>query len=91
MMSDSIMSDTDTGSDSDSDSSNVHVDLDDASISSTVREQCNRLRSDDPRVSSQGPNDVLNISWGLSEAERIGVTQALKDNTSVKRIHLQLF
>jgi hypothetical protein len=82
--------DADTGSESESDSSNVRVDLDDASISPTVREQCNRLRTDDPRV-SQGPNDVLNMSWGLSEAERIGVAQALQENTSVKRIYLELF
>jgi hypothetical protein len=29
--------------------------------------------SDDPRRVSQGPNDVLNISSGRSEAERIGI------------------
>jgi hypothetical protein len=81
--------DADTGSESESDSSNVRVDLDDASISPTVREQCNRLRTDDPRF-SQGPNDVLDISSGRSEAERIGIAQALEENTSVKRIHLHL-
>jgi hypothetical protein len=84
-----IMSDTDTGSDSESDSNNVRVDVDDASISSSVREHCNRLRSDDPRV-SQGPNDFLDISSGRSEAECIGVAQALQENTSVKRIILEL-
>jgi hypothetical protein len=84
------MSDTDTGSDSESDSSNVRVDLDDASIGSIDREQWNRLRSDDPRV-SQGPNDFLDISSDRSEAERIGVAQALQENTSVKRIAVELF
>jgi hypothetical protein len=85
------MSDTDTGSDSDSDSSDVRVDLDDASISPTVREQCNRLRTDDPRrVSQEGPNDVLNISSGRSEAERIGIAQALEENTTITDIAVQL-
>jgi hypothetical protein len=84
------MSDTDTGSDSDSDSSDVRVDLDDASISPTVREQCNRLRTDDPRRVSQGPNDVLNISSGRSEAERIGIAQALEENTTITDIAVQL-
>jgi hypothetical protein len=79
------MSDTD----SDSDSINVPVDVDDSSIPSNVREHCNRLRSDDPR-DSQGPNDFLDIGDGLSDAERIGVAQALQENTSVKRIVVQL-
>jgi hypothetical protein len=81
------MSDTDSDSDSVSDS--IDVDLDDTSISPTVREQCNRLRTDDPRV-SQVPNDFLDISSGRSEAERIGIAQALQENTTVKRIYHQL-
>jgi hypothetical protein len=82
------MSDTDTGSDSesDSDSSNVRVDFDDdASISSTVRDQCNRLRSDDPHA-LPGPIAFLDIGGGRSEAERIGVSQARQENTTVTEI-----
>jgi hypothetical protein len=79
------MSDTNTDTDSDYES-----DSDSDSISfPDVREYCNRLRSDDPRV-SQGPYTDLDIGYNLSDAERTGVAQALEQNTSVKRSVVQL-
>jgi hypothetical protein len=91
----SIMSDTgfDSDSDSVSDSINVPVDVDEdednASISSTAREYCNRLRSDDPHA-LPGPIAFLDIGDGVSEADRIGIAQALQENTFVTEIAVQL-
>jgi Ran GTPase-activating protein (RanGAP) involved in mRNA processing and transport len=80
------MSDTVSDPDSISDSSNARSDDDDGDdppISSAVLELCNRLRANDPRVLSHD-------SFFNSPSTSIEVFQALKENTSVKRIRLWL-
>jgi hypothetical protein len=87
------MSDTDSDADSISDSSNAHVDVDGGAeaISSAVRELCNQLRANAPRVMTYSSTFVPSNSFcGCSEAECIEVFQALKDNTSVKRIRFSM-
>jgi Ran GTPase-activating protein (RanGAP) involved in mRNA processing and transport len=86
------MSDADhSDADSISDSSDAHSDDDDGSeaiISPAVRELCNQLRANDPRVLRHSSTFRLYDSLrGCSEAECIDVFQALKENTSVKHIN----
>jgi Ran GTPase-activating protein (RanGAP) involved in mRNA processing and transport len=88
------MSDADCNADSISDASNAHSDDEDdgseAIISPAVRELCDQLRANDPRVlrhsSTFVPSKFLR---GSSEDECIAVFQALKENTSVKRIKFE--
>jgi hypothetical protein len=85
------MSDTDSDADSISDSSNAHVDVrgDEALISSAVRELCDQLRANDPRVLDADNTFVpSSYKYHYSEAECIALFQALKENTSVKHIDL---
>jgi Ran GTPase-activating protein (RanGAP) involved in mRNA processing and transport len=87
------MSDTDADADSISDSRYAHVDYDgdEASISLAVRELCNQLRANDPRLLANDPDPFFDLSryrFGGAEAECIAVFQALKENTSVKHIRL---
>jgi Ran GTPase-activating protein (RanGAP) involved in mRNA processing and transport len=84
------MSDTHLDSDADSilDASNSHSD-EALVVSVAVRELCNQLRTNDPRVLRQ--NGVFDPSGYIrrsSEAECIAVFQALKENTSVKHIEV---
>jgi hypothetical protein len=84
------MSDIDSDTDSISDSSNAHSyddDGDESSISSAVRVLCDRLRANDPRMSTFIPFDE-DDGIEYSECERINVFQTLKENTSVKHIRL---
>jgi Ran GTPase-activating protein (RanGAP) involved in mRNA processing and transport len=90
------MNDTDSDADSISDSTNAQSDDDDddgteASISPAVRVLCNRLRANDPRMLAFIPFDYEDQPIQYSEGERIEVFQALKENTSVKRINFRLF
>jgi hypothetical protein len=88
------MSDTDSDAESISDSSNAHVDYDDDDDGDdeallTVRELCNQLRANDPRlVDYASVFDPYNYIDDCSEAESIDIFQALKENTSVKHIRL---
>jgi Ran GTPase-activating protein (RanGAP) involved in mRNA processing and transport len=88
------MSDTDSDADSISDASNVHVAAggDEALISVAVRELCNELRANDPRLLGQSftfkPHQYIS---NYSEAECIAFFQALKENTSVKHIDFIVF
>jgi Leucine-rich repeat (LRR) protein len=88
------MSDVGSDVDSISDSFNFHSDHDDgaeASISSAVRRLCNQLRANDPCVLAHDSTFVpFEYEGEYSEGERIEVFQALKQNTSVKRIRLWL-
>jgi Ran GTPase-activating protein (RanGAP) involved in mRNA processing and transport len=100
------MSDTDSDADSTSDPSNAHSYYadggDEALISSDVRELCNQLRANDPRLLADGSvfelcnytNDcvfeLFNFTTGCSEDECIATFQALKENTSVKRFAFKL-
>jgi hypothetical protein len=89
----SIMSDADSEANSISDLINAHSDQDDgdedSSISPAVRELCNLLRVNDPRVLDYDSFLVPSPSIsGYSKAEWIEVFQALKENTSVKCIRL---
>jgi hypothetical protein len=82
---------------SDGDYSNFHGDDDDegdddALISVAVRELCDKLRANDPRLFRHGSTfDPFENITGCSEAERIEVFQSLKENTSVKHIDFNLF
>jgi hypothetical protein len=79
------MSDTGSDVDSISDASTGHSD--EALLPSAVREVCNQLRANDPRLLKH--DSVLDPSHYLSrysDAEWIAVFQALKENTSVKHI-----
>jgi hypothetical protein len=79
------MSGTDSDPDSMSDASSA--DSDEALISSRVREYCNQLRANNPDVLTYSTTFVPSLFLdGCSEAECIEVYQALKKNTSVKRI-----
>jgi Ran GTPase-activating protein (RanGAP) involved in mRNA processing and transport len=87
--SDSIMSDADSDADSISDSSNaqVHAGGNEALISSAVRELCDQLRANDPRVlADDSVFELNNYIMDCSETECIAIFQALKENTSVKHI-----
>jgi hypothetical protein len=79
--------------DSISDSSNAHVDTGghEALLSSAVRELCDQLRANDPRVlADDSVFELLNYTMDYSEAERIAIFQALKENTSVKHIDFSM-
>jgi hypothetical protein len=92
---------TDTHSDTDSISDHDDGD-EDSSISSAVRELCDRLRANDPRMLGFVPfeyddqdyenddEDYEDERIEYSEGERIKVFQALKENTQVKHIQLWL-
>jgi hypothetical protein len=94
------MSDADSDADSISDPRNAHISddddddddgADDSLISSAVRELCDRLRANDPRVLVHDSSVIPFQEAGeYSERERIKVFQALKENTSVKHIRLWL-
>jgi uncharacterized protein (DUF849 family) len=85
------MSDTYSDTDSNSDASIAHVDVDDGAeplISLAVRELCNQLRANDPRVLS---TFITSNSLGVcSEPECSEVFQALKENTSVKHLNFRM-
>jgi hypothetical protein len=95
------MSDVDSEADLISDSSSGHSDQhddggEDSSILPAVRELCDQLRANDPRILDRNSSFVpfkyrheINGSE-YSEAERIEVFQALKENTQVKHIRLFL-
>jgi Ran GTPase-activating protein (RanGAP) involved in mRNA processing and transport len=89
------MSDADCNADSISDASNAHSDDNDGSeaiISPAVRELCNQLRANDPRVLRHSSTFVPStFLGGSSEDECIAVFQALKENTSVKHVDFTLF
>jgi hypothetical protein len=79
----------DSDADSISDSSNAHVDVrgDEALISSAVRELCDQLRANDPHVVDEGNIfEPSHYKSHYSEAECMALFQALKENSSVKRI-----
>jgi Ran GTPase-activating protein (RanGAP) involved in mRNA processing and transport len=91
------MSDTDSDADSISGASSAPFDVacDEALISVTVRELCNQLRANDPRVFTNSAGGSFFIPFYQdddyigrqnSEAECIAVFEALKENTSVKCI-----
>jgi Ran GTPase-activating protein (RanGAP) involved in mRNA processing and transport len=92
------MSDVDSEADSISDSSNAHSDDDlmswsftysDAGdfeeISPAVRELCDRLRVNDPCGLAE---DFIPFNYNRSELDWLAIFQAVKENTSVKRIYL---
>jgi Ran GTPase-activating protein (RanGAP) involved in mRNA processing and transport len=88
------MSDTDSDADSISDGSNAYSDDDDNDDGAhiTVRELCDRLRANDPRVlNHDSVFELINsIRHSLPKAEFIAIFQALKENTSVKHIDFSM-
>jgi Ran GTPase-activating protein (RanGAP) involved in mRNA processing and transport len=91
------MSDADSDADPVSDSSGIHVDVavvggDEVLISSAVRDVCDQLRANDPRLLN--PHDsvfeLIDYISDDSEAECIAVFQALKENSSVKHIDISM-
>ena len=90
------MSDIDSNADSISDSSNAHVDVGggEGLISVDVRELCNRLRANDPRVLGEDnvfiPYNYI-THYLYSEAECIALFQALEENTSVQHVDFSMF
>jgi Leucine-rich repeat (LRR) protein len=85
---------SDTDSDADSISHGSYAYSDDGGPQVTVRELCDRLRANDPRVLTNSGGDSVFIPFnqdgdyveGYTEAEFIAIFQALKENTSVKCI-----
>jgi hypothetical protein len=75
-----------------SDSSSVPVDAggDEALISVAVRKLCDQLRKNDPRALYHNSTFPTHRTTGYSEAGYIAVFQALKENTSVKRIDFRM-
>jgi hypothetical protein len=86
---------SDADSDSISNPSNAHIseaDGDEASsVSPAVRELCDRLRANDPRVLDSTSFFVpVDYQDEYSEVESIEVFHALKENTRVRNIQLWL-
>jgi Ran GTPase-activating protein (RanGAP) involved in mRNA processing and transport len=81
------MSDTYSDADSISDTSNTHVDAGDieASVSSSVKELCNQLRTTNPHLDDNDPI-CIPYSFHYTEAECIAVFKALKENTGLKHL-----
>jgi Ran GTPase-activating protein (RanGAP) involved in mRNA processing and transport len=88
------MSDADSDADSISNPSNAHISDDEdgaeaSSISPAVRELCDRLRANDPRVLNSDSVFVpFEDQHESVEGEQIAVFQALNENISMKQIRL---